>query len=302
MVRYDKEQQERRITPVYIGVVGPEAEIGSCTDSIRHINIRPGDVGPRFIRATKGYEARQMHFHYWLHETNCGAMLLLDHDMIFPPDTLERLRSHGLPYVSGYYLRRMYRPIAPIWFEPFNGDWPMKPILKDPERGKLHELGASGWGVVLVHREVAEAVAPLLKGETFVIEDDMDVWPYHLPTMLGAIKTLQDEVNKDRLNKAELQDLVSVLSDEFKVLRGTHDPVGSDLRFPYFAKEAGYTLYGDPDVRCGHNLNYNLHPDDFTQVWEQQDSAISNNDERVGEGRKEYRKRIKDLGELRLER
>ena len=146
----------------YIGVVGPESENGVCRDSIHNIGRRNGDEGPYFIRATKGYEARQEHVKQFLSSSH-SFILFLDHDQIFPSDTLERLRSHGLPYVSGYYMRRRHNPIAPVWFKygP-NGVWPMEPMTEDPPREKLIKLGASGWGCVLVHRDVITAVRDIL--------------------------------------------------------------------------------------------------------------------------------------------
>ena len=258
---------ERHYTgSVYIGVVGSEIENGFCRDSINSIARRPGDSGIHFIRATKGFEARQGHFETWLNKTDHDFMLLLDSDMVFPSDTLERLRNHGKPYLSGYYLFRS-TPLRPIWFKPFSGEWPFEPYSNDPERGRLHELGASGWGCILIHREVAEAVRPLLKGEAFVIEDDMDIYPYDLNKVATSIKRLQHvAVTKLRpeVAQAAVKIIASDLSNEFRPLRGVKDNVGSDLRFPWFARLAGYPLHGDPDVRCGHMLNYPLNPDDYS--------------------------------------
>ena len=48
-----------------------------------------------------------------------------------------------------------------------------------------------------------------------------------------------------------------------RLLRGAKtDSIGSDIRFPFFAREAGYTLMGDPDVRPQHMLNYPLAVED----------------------------------------
>jgi hypothetical protein len=252
----------------YTGVVGPEHDIGVCRDSIHNITRRPGDTPPAFIRATKGYEAREMHIARFL-ESDHAFLLLLDHDMIFPPDTLERLRRHGRPYVSGYYLRRRYAPIASVWFDPFEGVWPMKPFTDDPAPGQLHELGASGWGCVLIHRSVFEGVRPLLKGEGFVLEDDMDVWPYDLERVIKAVSALHkatDDIDSewDESTRNYIRYKATKLHKELRPLRATKDIVGSDIRFPFFAKQAGFTLWGDPDVRCGHVLNYPLSPDDYS--------------------------------------
>jgi hypothetical protein len=101
----------------YIGVVGGDLEYGICRDSIEKILRQPDDAAPRFVRATKGYEARQMHLNSFI-ESKHDFLLMLDHDMVFMRDTLIKLRSHGLPYVTGAYMRRQYEPVmAPVWFD-----------------------------------------------------------------------------------------------------------------------------------------------------------------------------------------
>lgn len=264
----------------YIGVVGPEVGPFVCRESIERIARRDGDLPPKYVYATKGYEARQLHINNFLYETRKDWLLLLDHDQYFPQDTLERLRRHGQPYVSGFYMRRSIRPMCPVWFYPFDGTWPMKPYAEKPEPGKLHELGASGWGCILVHREVLETVRDeVLRGEDMVLEDDMDVWPYDLANVMEAIGTLRalvEERPKVAVLRPALESVYRVLAAELRPLRGVKHPmVGSDIRFPFFAKAAGYTLWGDPDVRCGHNIQYELSPNDWAQTPDEQIAAIA---------------------------
>ena len=233
---------------VYTGVVGPETDYSISWRSILAIERIPGDSPPNFFVGTKGYELRQMHINKFI-DSDYDFILLLDHDMTFPPDTLKRLRAWGKPYVSGLYMRRQFDPIAPIWFEDNpDGLWPSEPYARDPERGRLHKIGGSGWGCVLIHREVILNTRKLLKGEPDVIEDDMDIWPYDLDAVFEALT----------------QGDIETLREEIRPLRYDKVPVGSDIRFPFFARTAGYQLYGDPDVRCGHLLHYPLSPDDFT--------------------------------------
>lgn len=259
-------QKQEYTGSCYVGCVGGELENGECRDSIDNIRLRNGDGLPVFIRATKGYEARQAHFDRWLNGTAHAFMLLLDHDMLFAPDTLERLRAHSLPYVSGFYLRRRFAPIAPIWFKLGKpGVLPMEIFTDVPESGKLVPIGASGWGCLLIHRDVAQAVQQRLKGEPLVIEDDMDVWPYDLPAILNAVMGLRaliaEKVSAGTLRPA-LREHVETLEREIRILRGARDCIGSDIRFPFFARLAGYTLMGDPDVKPAHMLNYPLSASD----------------------------------------
>lgn len=251
----------RKQATVYIGVVGPETENGQCVETIWTMNRRDGDSTPQFIRATKGFEARGLHIGKFL-ESPHGAILLLDSDMFFQKNTLDELRKWGMAYISGYYMRRTYQPIAPVMFEYNKHDlWPVEPMSDDPSPGALKRIGASGWGCVLIHREVFQAVDPLLKGEPYVIEDDMDVHPYDLDVMLRLIGILNRSNDLKLLKKA-----AAALKHEFRPLRGLKDNVGSDVRFPYFAKQAGYDLFLDPGVRPGHNINYFVTGDDYTEA------------------------------------
>jgi hypothetical protein len=279
------------MTSVYVGVVGSEVENGVCRDTIEHINIRAGDNRPQYIRSTKGFEGRQSHINFFLEKTTYDAILLLDSDMYFQPDTLERLRSHDKTYVSGYYMRRMFRPIAPVWYEKNELEiWPQMPWLGDPERGKLHELGGSGWGCMFVHRQVFEDMKPILKGEPYVIEDDMDIWPYDILKVCTAVNELQDCDDLEEMKKH-----VAILREEIRPLTGNRGNVGSDVRFPFFARQAGHKLWGDPDVRPGHNLQYPLTPDDYTMGHEQQAKLTTEMKERHDEERKKHEKFIKVL-------
>lgn len=248
----------------YIGVVGGEMENGLCRDSIQAIKKRRYDEGPYFIRATKGFEARQMHLNNWYDNTKRPFLLLLDHDMIFPENALERLRSHGLPYVSGWYPRRTL-PTAPIWFnnnEP--GHLPFLPMSSIPEDNSLLPIGASGWGCMLIHRDVVTATKKILKGEPEIIEDDMDVLPYSIKKIVKAINILDNGLSKGTLTAEQARKQVDTLKAEFVPLRAVKDNVGSDIRFPFYAKLSGFQMYGDSGVKCWHMTNYPIKWEDYT--------------------------------------
>jgi len=233
---------------VYFAVVGSETENGQCRDSIEVIKRRKGDTPPIYVRATKGYEARQMHLNNWYDKTSSEFILFLDSDMMFPVDTLEKLRNHKLPYVSGFYMRRTFNPVAPVWFE--NGEpgaMPMKPFTFVPEKDRLYPIGASGWGCILIHRDVVTATRKILKGELDIIEDDMDVAPYDLPRIVKALASGD----------------IKALREEIRPLRMVKDIVGSDIRFPFYAKLTGYQLWGDSGVNCGHVVNYPIRMEDY---------------------------------------
>lgn len=283
---------------VYIGVVGPETEIGECTESIMAIARRGSDTAPRFVRATKGYEARERHFTDWLVGKH-DFMLLLDHDMVFESDTLERLLSHGKPYVSGFYMRRRVAPIVPIWFKPWRGKWPFDIWTDIPTTDKLHHIGASGWGCILIHRAVAEAVRPLLKGEPFVIEDDMDLWPYDIGAIMESMRKLR-EAHGSKLGRANIITILGAeldrLESEIRPIRGVKDIIGSDIRFPWYAREAGFKLYGDAAVQCAHVLNYPLAPFDYAGMpQKERDGLMKGLKKERAKERKRIRERLAEL-------
>lgn len=271
----------------YIGVVGSETENGECHDSISNLAVRPGDSFPMFFRATKGYEARQSHINAFL-ETKHDFLFLVDSDMIFQQDALERLRDRKLPFVSGLYMRRRYNPMVPIWFENAEpGVLPLKIWTRTWETNKLYEIGASGWGCMLMHRDVILATRKILKGEPDIIEDDMDIYPYDLNTLFSALRHLDMAANEsDTIASIEIRRYVAALRNEIRPLRGKKDNVGSDVRFPFFAKLAGYQLYGDSGVMCGHMLNYPLHPNDYN-VSMNEDQIRSVTEQTVAEWQKE---------------
>ena len=278
----------------YIGVVGSDKEHGVCRDSQEAIARRPGDALPVYARGTKGFEGRQTHINKFI-ESHHDFILLLDHDMVFAADTLERLRSHKLPYVSGYYMRRTL-PVTPVWFEPFRG-FPYTPYTGVAERGKLQKIGASGWGCVLMHRDVVLAVRSLLKGEEEIIEDDMDIYPYDLERVISAIRGLRLLVEQSpdkRIIMPALESYAGVLAEEIRPLRVIKSNVGSDIRFPFYALKAGYQLWGDPDVRPGHLTEYPLSPNDYDGTPEKFRSDLR---KLFREGAGEERKRIRAMAQ-----
>lgn len=252
---------------VYVAVVGSVFENGVCRDSIEGITLRNKDERPHYIRATKGYEARQMHLNNWYNNTKHPFILMLDSDMIFPANTLERLRANKAPFVSGFYMRRTIRPVLPVWFERGqDGVMPMKPMTALLERDKTYPIGASGWGCMLIHRDVITAMKPLLKGEPEIIEDDMDVYPYDLQKITQAVKEMRKQYEINGAFGGSMCDIIEpleILEKEIRPLRGLKDPVGSDIRFPFFAQLAGFPLLGDTGVCCEHVTDYPISINDW---------------------------------------
>jgi hypothetical protein len=235
---------------VYLGGVGSPIQPVEATLTQVNIIRREGDQPPPFLFPTKGYEGRQYHVQQFL-ASDHDFLFMFDLDMRFPPDVLERLRRHGRALVTARYIRRSVQPMMPIWFAHQDKPaeewlWPLRPWTDKGNRhkGALVKLGATGFGAVLIHRTVFEAMEPLLKGEQFIIEDDMDVWPYELTDVLAG-------------------------KEQLRPLRGVKENcIGSDLRFCFFAWAAGFQLWGDPELECDHYINYPLSCGDFDKMSE----------------------------------
>lgn len=81
-------------------------------------------------------------------------LLFIDDDVIAPPDTFERLSSHGREIVSGLYYRRN-APITPVMFYESGG----RPVpVSRFNRGGLLEVDFVGAGCLLIHKTVFSAI------------------------------------------------------------------------------------------------------------------------------------------------
>ena len=92
--------------------------------------------------------SRNMIVHHFL-QSKCEALLLVDSDMEFPPNSLERLLGHGLDLVGAVYRMRSH-PYS-FAFSPMNA-------VAKSERGCILTNYIPS-GLMLVRRHVLEAIA-----------------------------------------------------------------------------------------------------------------------------------------------
>ena len=87
----------------------------------------------------------------------CTHILFIDSDMRFPQDMIERLLKHDLDIVATNCARRRMPtgPTAQLYKE--NGEREL--VWTMPESTGLQEVGSVGMGVMLIKREVFEALA-----------------------------------------------------------------------------------------------------------------------------------------------
>jgi len=137
---------------VFVGGVSSEYAHGGCVESFLTIRLRPGDER-KYQWRTRGDIARTELCDEFMRRKEFDAFFLVDVDMLFDHDILERLRSHDLDIVSGHYFRRRFNPMISIAEV---GEWPYEPLYDIPEDG-LIEVSTSGFGCLLIKRNVLEA-------------------------------------------------------------------------------------------------------------------------------------------------
>lgn len=104
-------------------------------------------------------DARNKLHQFFVEESQCGHLVMLDSDVLPPPDFLERLLAHDKPMVGGWY-RKKGEPYPPVVydFEKTEADgvhwWRIR-----PEAGTgLEQVDGAGAGCWLMRRDVAEAL------------------------------------------------------------------------------------------------------------------------------------------------
>lgn len=111
------------------------------------------------LEVTEGYETEFQYFYgyavdqvrnliaHWVVNAY-DYLLAIDHDVVFPADTLKKMLAHDKPVVSGIYRQRL----EPQMLEVYNHD--MRRLDASQLTGSLQEIGGCGFGCVLVKKEV----------------------------------------------------------------------------------------------------------------------------------------------------
>lgn len=148
-------------------------------------------------------------------------LLMLDTDIVFPPDLLTRMfskmRDGPIDMLAGLY-RTMRKDVAvpgdliTTWCIPNPGGGLGQPLVAVGETSELIELASCGMGCTLIARYVLEAV-----------------WQAH----------------QDDGDAAFARDPVT-LPDQ------TPARLGEDVSFCLRARQLGFRILGAPDIGCGH--------------------------------------------------
>jgi len=140
-------------------------------------------------------------------------LLWIDSDIGFDPDDVDRLRSHGLPFVSGIYPKKGVRALASYLL-------PETESVVFGAGGGLLEIQYAATGFLLTQRRVYEAIAE--QGELPVCNQRFNrpVVPYFLPMLVPD---------------------------------GTgHWYLGEDFSFSERARRCGFVVMADTRIRLNH--------------------------------------------------
>lgn len=144
--------------PVAWGVPMDEVLYGKWFVNFMMLPYMPWDT---FISTQSTYlpDARN-YIHQNFLQTEAEYLVMLDSDVMPPPEFLDKLLAHKKPFVAGWY-RRKGHPYNPVVYEKDNGDTDKGMMsftpCKDAGSG-LQVVDGVGAGCCLMHRDVAKAL------------------------------------------------------------------------------------------------------------------------------------------------
>jgi len=209
---------------VYLAAVGAHNAPTHGVASIERIQRRAGDSEVVYRSWTSGTLSRGYHADEFL-GSEYDAIFMLDCDMRYPADCLERLRDRDLPITTGLYLRRDVGEMLPAaWEEPLNvEEFPLIPLLDFPQ-DDLIPVGAVGHGFLLVKRKAMEDIAEAVSPGPLMLRAPMPEW------------TGQGDLH-----------------------------VGPDVRMCLWARRLGYRIWMDTGCRAEHYITGSLRVEDYEQ-------------------------------------
>src|SRR3990167_9478811 len=145
-----------RKTPVLWGIPCDELMYSRFFETFfTNSNVMPWD-GLAFSEGTYLPEARNFIHNAYLSESNLPYLMMMDSDILFPPNIVERLMAHHVPMVGGWYRNKGKKtPVVYDFVEDDAqgiGQWRNRAV---PGTG-LERVNGMGAGCWLMTREVAE--------------------------------------------------------------------------------------------------------------------------------------------------
>lgn len=148
-----------RTMPIVWGIPMDELCYSLWFSNFVHLPIMPWD-DIAITMSTYLPEARNFIHNIFLEKmTNIEWLVMLDSDVMPPPDFLERLLKHNKPMVGGWYRRKGGRNEPVVYDYSGMGADGKYDYHQRPGQGfGLESVDAAGAGCWLMHRKVAEAV------------------------------------------------------------------------------------------------------------------------------------------------
>lgn len=162
---------EIRTMPIVIGVPMDELMFSQFFSNIICLSIMPWDS---FITTSDTFitEARNHIHDRFLERSKAPFLLMIDSDVLPPPDTIERLLKHNLPVVSGVYHKKEKFPVKdeegnegivqrPVVYDYVRFDEDSQ-VFKFHNRFKdgtgLEKVDGVGAGCLMLRRDVCEKI------------------------------------------------------------------------------------------------------------------------------------------------
>ncbi len=166
-------------------------------------------------------------------------LMWIDADTAFVPESVERLRSHGLPLVAGIAAKKGRTGLG-------------GKALACNERGRvwarrgLTEVMYAGTGFLHTRREVYGAIQRHCELPVCNERFGKLMVPYFMPM------AVREDDSPSRVDSTIRQAHDSPRARCEEASAGTHAYLGDDFSFCYRARQAGYKIYADTTIRLGH--------------------------------------------------
>ena len=152
---------ELRTMPVAWGFPFDELTYTKWVINLLGLRMMPWDD---YLTASSTYlpDARNIIHRQFVEDSKCPYLMMLDSDVLCPPDIIKRLLAHDKPMVGGFY-RMKGEPYSPVVYDKTDkiadNGYPLYAQRTEPGEG-LEAVDGAGAGVWLMSREVAEALGP----------------------------------------------------------------------------------------------------------------------------------------------
>ncbi len=185
--------------------------------------------------------------------------LMVDSDMVFPMDTLDRLKTHKKAISSVKYHAKQ-PPFVPIMFRKVS-NYAYKPILNYPQ--ELIEVDAVGGGVLLIEVDAVKHIKP--------------PW-FSMPSITSHVMwTKLQELFEPQANRKKI---IKEAEDIYKGMKDIGSVLGEDCYFCELAKREGIKIYVDTTIPVEHIGSYAFGEQDFNASMQDRMEQMKQNQPR----------------------